>query len=253
MCAAMEEDHAKAPDLHHHEQIKRIQSTFDLVTVVETMGNPFDENRLDLLVLDTRDSVDQRVIDAVRKVQQVGKDNFASLVNDRIGRKRKSLFEPICLNKLPLFHCPPERILSHDKQQINALKKKCALFSKLYISCQVRGFNLDDFFRQENQLSPPALAQYGQMRSGTKSDLATILESSVTSPDVRTHVEVLLLDGAVAVNLFKPGACKTFQEYGENVFLKYITSQLQDVSYLLDYWSDDVATAPHGYIVTSTY
>ena len=45
---AMEEDHAKAPDLHHHEQVKGIQSTFekqvlDLVTVVETMGNPFDE------------------------------------------------------------------------------------------------------------------------------------------------------------------------------------------------------------------
>ena len=238
--AAMEEDqdHAKAP-LRHHEQFKSIQSTFekqvlDLVTVVETMGNPFDEDSLDLLVLDTRDIVDQRVIDAVRKVQQVGKDNFASLVNDRIGKRHKSLFEPIRHNKLPLFHCPPERILSHDKQQINALKKSCALFSQLYISCQVRGCNLDDFFRHENQPSPPALAQYGQMRSGTKSDLATILESSVTSPDVRPHVEVLLLDGAVAVNLLKPGACKTFQEYGENVFLKYITSQLHDVSKRLD-------------------
>ena len=224
----MKEDHAKAPDLHHHKQVKSIQCTFekqvlDLVTVVETMDNPFDEDSLDLLVLDTRDIVDQRVIDAVRKVQHVGKDNFASLVNDRIGKRHKSLFEPICLYKLPLFHCPPERILSHDKQQINALKK-------LYISCHVRGCNLDDFFRHENQPSPPALAQYGQMRSGTKSDLTTILESSITSPDVRPHVEVLLLDGAVAVNLLKSGACKTFQEYGENVFLKYITSQLQDVS-----------------------
>jgi hypothetical protein len=72
------------------------------------------------------------------------------------------------------------------------------------------------------------------MRSGTKSDPATILESSVTSPDVQPHVEVLLLDGAVAVNMLKPGACKTFQEYGENVFLKYITSQLHDVSKRLD-------------------
>ena len=122
--------------------------------------------------------------DAVRKVQQVGKDNFASLVNDRIGKRHKSLFEPICLNKLPLFHCLPERILSHDKQPINALKKSCALFSQLYISCQVCGCNLDDFFHHKNRTSPPALAQYDQMRSGAKSDLAIILESSVTSPDV---------------------------------------------------------------------
>jgi hypothetical protein len=69
--ALMEEDRAKAPDLRYHEQVKSIQNTFekqvlDLVTVVETMGNPFDEDSLDLLVLDTRDIVDQRVIDAVR-------------------------------------------------------------------------------------------------------------------------------------------------------------------------------------------
>ena len=76
--------------------------------------------------------------------------------------------------------------------------------------------------------------KYGQMHSGTKSDLATILEASVMSPDDRPHVEVLLLDGAVVVKLFKPGACKTFQEYGENVFLKYLTSQMHDVSKRLD-------------------
>ena len=49
-----------------------------------------------------------------------------------------------------------------------------------------------------------------------------------------SHIEVPLLDGAVAVHLMKPGACKTFQEYGENMFLKHITSQLQDVSKWLD-------------------
>ena len=63
--AAMEEDNAKAPDLHHHEPVESIQITFekqvlDLVTVVETMGYPFDEDSLDLLVLETRDIVDQQ-------------------------------------------------------------------------------------------------------------------------------------------------------------------------------------------------
>ena len=75
------------------------------------------------------------------------------------------------------------------------------------------------------------------MRSGTKSDLATILESSVTNPDVRPHVEVILFDDAVAVNLFKPGACKHFKNM-EIVFLKYITSQLQEVSKRLEYIHD---------------
>ena len=36
------------------------------------------------------------------------------------------------------------------------------------------------------------------------------------------------------MNLLKPGAYKTFQEYGENVFLKYLTSQLHGVSKRLD-------------------
>jgi len=72
------------------------------------------------------------------------------------------------------------------------------------------------------------------MCSTTKSDLATILKSYALGPDDRPHVEVLILDGAIGVNMLKPGGCKTFQEYGENVFLKYLTSQVHDVSKRLD-------------------
>ena len=57
------------------------------------------------------------------------------------------------------------------------LKADCNLFSRLYISCQNREGNLDEFFKNENQAVPPSLSQDGHIRLGTKADIVLINNS----------------------------------------------------------------------------
>ncbi len=43
-------------------------------------------------------------------------------------------------------------------------KNDCQLFSRLYIGCQNRGSNLDEFFTYENQVCPPTISDGGRLR-----------------------------------------------------------------------------------------
>ena len=42
--------------------------------------------------------------------------------------------------------------------------------------CQTRELDLDEFFKHENQGSPPAISVDGELYTGNKSDLVTILK-----------------------------------------------------------------------------
>jgi hypothetical protein len=233
-----------APDTRHHEQVKGVQTNFrkqvqSLCDTMEEMGNPFMETSRDLLVLDTHDIVASEVADTVRQIRRVGKEQYGQFVTERLEKLTKPLSDPIKRNKLPLFSCPPVRTVSNDKRQIASLKQNCSLFSQLYVSCQVRDGDLDEFFRHENQSCPPSLSQNGQLRHGTKSDLLHCLTdvSTIAASDTPV-VDALLLDGAVIVNILKPGASSTFKEYADKVFLPYLSRQLRCVKRLDIVWDE---------------
>ena len=99
-----------------------------------------------------------------------------------------------------------------QRQQLTSLKSDVQLFSRLYIGCQTRDGNLDEFFRHENQFCPPSLSIAGKLHLGTKSDLLVCLAQSV-APSVTTAV----IDGAAIVQILKRGGVKTFQEYADEV------------------------------------
>ena len=48
---------------------------------------------------------------------------------------------------------------SKAKQKESATKEDLELFSHLYISCQTRDVDLDNFFEHENHAWPPSLAE----------------------------------------------------------------------------------------------
>ena len=52
---------------------------------------------------------------------------------------------------------------------------------RLYIACQTKGGDLDQFFSHEIQAVPPALSCGGKQRIGTKADLQHCFESCVAS------------------------------------------------------------------------
>lgn len=66
------------------------------------------------------------------------------------------------------------------------------------------------------------------MRNGTKSDLVKCLETEASEcqHDKDADAACIIIDGAVLVQIFKPGASKTFLDYSEKVFLPYLSKML---------------------------
>ena len=95
-----------------------------MVGVIGDMGKPFMEESGDLLALDSKNLADASVIQTVRTEEKLGQDQYQSFINKHLKTRNKSVF------------------------QLATLKDECSLFSKLYISCQVRESNHDAFFHK---------------------------------------------------------------------------------------------------------
>lgn len=111
------------------------------------MSNPFSDYSGDLLVIDSRDIADERVIETMRNIERVGQEQYSVFVSERLEKRSKPLTDPIRQKKFPLI--PPARTESKEKQQKVSLKQNCSLFSQLYVSCQVRKGDLDDSLRMK--------------------------------------------------------------------------------------------------------
>lgn len=100
----------------------------------------------------------------------------------------------------------------------------------MYISCQSRDGNIDDFFTYENQPYPPSISDLGELKSGTKSDLVNCLEHEVDDPSTAIpDAQAKVIDGAVLVQMLEGKAGTTFCHYAEDVFIPAINKELQSV------------------------
>jgi hypothetical protein len=68
-------------------------------------------------------------------------------------------YDPIKKNNVPLFSRNSNTSVSGTKSKLDIVKDDCSLFSRLFISCQTRQLDLEEFFSQENQTTPPSLSQ----------------------------------------------------------------------------------------------
>ena len=196
---------------------------------MEGMGNPFLEEGDDLLKLDTGDIVDHSVVNSLRQAEQTGQEQYDSFVKERLVDRTTPLNEPIKKNKLSLF-CRRSKSTSKNKLQVSSLKSDCSLFARMYISCQTRVGDLDEFFRFENQACPPSLSTLGNLKHGTKSDLMDCLEGCVLPTDKTPDTDVIILHGAAIVNMLRPIDTRTFDDYAQKVFIPFLEKQLQHAS-----------------------
>ena len=229
---SLENFHKKPTGTQHHDQTKSTQVIFaehvkNLVQVMEEMGNPFLEEIKDLLRVDTRDIVDSAVASAICQAEEIGKKQYQTF---ETARTIKASVRAYHKEQTSLFSRPPPREKSRASLQVSSFKNDVSLFSRLYIACQSRDGNLDDFFQHENQACPPSLSNLGKLRQGNKADLLSCLENYTESPPSQPTVVVTILNGAVVVNFLKPVGAKTFDDYAVKVFLPYIQGQLQHVS-----------------------
>ena len=146
-------------ETRHHEETPSVQNTFardvrSLVAVIEELGNPFEEDSQDLLVLDTKEIADPTVIETVRNAKQIVQYQFEAFSKECIVDRTKSIEEAIHRNKLPLFATKRGPKIPKGNQQVNSLNNDVALFARIYIGCQTRDGNLEEFFSHENQQCP---------------------------------------------------------------------------------------------------
>ena len=164
---------------------------------------------------------------SVQNIKKIGQSQYKAFVSERMVERTKPITHPIKRNKLPLFSRPTTKTVSKKQAQVSALKDDCSLFSRLYISCQTREGDLEEFFKHENQPWPPSLSQHGQLRQGNKAELVRCLQGTTEASAESPQVDVKVFDGAVVVQMLHPKTVRTFQEHTQTVFLPYIQAQLQ--------------------------
>ena len=193
-------------DTRHHDQTPSVQASFvkdvrSLVGDREEMGNPFEEESQDLVILDTKNIASPAAVETVMNAKRIGQEQFEAFIRECLLDRTKAVDDPIPRNKLKVFSTSTPRSQSKGQQQLASVKNDRELFAHLYIGCQTRDGNLEEFFRQENQPCLPALSDGGNLFTGTKDDLITSLEE-VSDAKTETPVTTcIVLDGAAIVQM----------------------------------------------------
>ena len=221
----------KEGECFHHDEGLSTQKTFklhvlSLVEAIKDMGNPFLDQSEELLMLGSGNVMDESVVETVRKIEELGKEQFTSYYKSIIVDCSHSIHEPIKKNSLSLFKCPKPKSKAKQAKAIENLKNDVSLFSQLYIVARNRDCDMTTFFKHENQPFPPSLSEYGKLRSSKKSDLMSIIlpDDQHEPPE---FFDAINIDGAAVVHLLPTTSITTFDEYADSVFLPYLNKQLE--------------------------
>ena len=201
---------ANAPKKHHEDNVKAQQEFFKnvnrLVDVLLDFGNPFQEESPDLLSLDTKDIAHPDRAKLITTHHKRGKEKLQTFINQM---EKGSFYKPIKKNDIAFLKQQQAESASKEK----TLKEDCQLFSRLFISCQTRGCDLQEFFQYENQRTPAALSDKGRLYSCQKSQQIEELEAKVALPEHEPQTDAIIIDGSAMVNTLPPSSKKTFEEY----------------------------------------
>ena len=99
-----------------------------LVEAIAEMGNPFLDQSDELLTLDLANVMDQSVVETVRTIEALGKEQFQSYYKSVLVDCTTSIHEPIKRNNLPLFKRPKLNQKPKQSRVIENLKMMCLFF-----------------------------------------------------------------------------------------------------------------------------
>ena len=221
---------ASSESRYHHEDQKSYQVAFhrdvkSLMQVLEELGNPFEEtSTTDLIILDSKVVADVDGTSRMKQLEELGRKQCDAYISERIVQRKKPISDPITRNKISFF-ASPQKKTSKAQQQLSSMKSDCSLFMRLFVACQTRNGDLDDFFRHENQACPPSISDQGNLRlPRKKAELTTCLQALATPQDVvPPNCDVIVIDGAALVNMLKPRETdKTFSGYASATFVPFL-------------------------------
>ena len=101
-------------DARHHEEVPSVQKAFakdvkSLIGVIEENGNPFCEDSVHLLVLDTKKIVPKCVVEAVSGAKVKGQSVYDKYVKERLNKRSRPITDTKQQCNLPFFGTPDKR------------------------------------------------------------------------------------------------------------------------------------------------
>lgn len=187
----------------------------------EDLGNPFMEDSGDLLDLDESIVMPPDVVDSVREVKNIGMKRYTVFVDKRVRSQEEAFTAPIPLTRLKLFKAPISQRC--NKSEVAVVKDQQAKISQLLLAVH-SGRKIDEgVFSHESSPHPPSLTRKGKMHHGNKSEIL----DCIVPRDLDNHRPVTtaaVLDGAVLVQMLRPGSAVTIGQYFTDVFAPYILS-----------------------------
>lgn len=227
--------HEEDPQIEyeHHEEGLSSQERFlrqvkSLYKQYNEYGNPYEDDCSELLILHTRECADNDVLVSMKSIETLGTAQYEKYKTDVFQEKTASIEESIKKNSFPRFNTSPRKKTSQAKK-MKAIRHDVSLFGRLYISNQYRDGDVDVFFSHENQPYPPSLADLGELRLGSKSDLLTLLEDSTVNTRPQQTRDCKIFDGAALVHILTPKTARTFSDYANVIFLPFLELELENV------------------------
>ncbi|CAH0381202.1 unnamed protein product [Bemisia tabaci] len=228
-------------DKDHHESSAAFQSLFfkhvqALIQTIDDAGNPFEGPNQELQNLQNKLIISGTGVAELEALRDYGSNAFEDFVRDRLIEGTDSVFSPLKKHDVNLFR-PKSKVKNKSQLSMKSIKSDASLFSRLYIVCQQRGSDLDDFFSHENQPYPPSLSDFGQIRKGTKSDIRQCLknECDFEFPKEIPSASCVILDGPAIVHLHVPKDSRTFHDYVENFSDKIVNEWPDAITVLISY------------------
>ena len=93
----------------------------------------------------------------------------------------------------------------------------------MYVSTQIRGEDLEEFFSHETLQYPPSLSKCGEMCCSNKSDLVKHIEPSAESANAAPGVTAAAWEGLLLVNMTKPNKNQSLKSYCSDIFFPQLT------------------------------
>ena len=150
-------EHSKA---NHKRTAAPVKSLDEVMTDLE---NPIEEESADLPRLHSRDIMDKASVECLTTIKCRGEDQYRLFVSERLRDRSKPLTVTISRNKVRIFNEQPQRKKTKSQEMATLLKSEASLFARLYVDCETKDGDMDNFFSHENQPFPPSLSSFGQL------------------------------------------------------------------------------------------
>ena len=167
--------------------------------------------------------MDKSSSQSVYSARCLGQEQYHQYTTDVLVLGKKNNYDHIKRNKLPLYRSTNKVVVSKIRRRVASLKQDCHLFSSLYVACQSREGDLQQFFSHENHAYGPALSAYGELRnSDTKSDILKEFATHVEPSKSCAQITAEVVGSAAAVQAVIPRESNNFEQYCWKDFAGYI-------------------------------